>query len=90
MFFPLKKKVSNVASDSASEIVNLLASSSDVRVTITEPRRSRRCRTKTYFGPEFVTDFLVETLDNLDVDVITEEFASNFLIEEDLKPIKRL
>ena len=54
-----------------------------IRVSITEPRRSKRCRVETNFRPDFVTAFLVETVDNLDVDVITEEFLSNFLIEED-------
>jgi len=76
--FPLKKKVSNVAFDSASETANLPTFNPDVRVTVTEPRRSKRCRIKTNFGPDFVTAFLVETLDNLDIDVITEEFVSNF------------
>jgi len=85
MFFPLKNKVSNVASDSSSKTINLPASSSDVRVIVTEPRRSKRHRIKTNFKPDFVTTFPVETLANLDVDVITEEFVSNFLIEEDPK-----
>jgi len=83
--FPLKKKVSNMASDSASENVNLPASCSDVRVTVFEPRRSKRHRVEINFGPDFITTFLVETLENLDVDVITEEFVSIFLIEEDPK-----
>jgi len=83
--FPLKKKVSDVASINPSETVNLPASSFDVRVTVTKPRRSKRCRVKTNFGLDFVTAFLVETLDNLHVDVITKEFVSNFLIEEDPK-----
>ena len=38
---------------------------------------------KTNFGPNFVTSFLVESIDRLDIDVITEEFVSNFLIKED-------
>ena len=40
--FPLKKKVSNVAFDSASETANLPTFNPDVRVTVTEPRRSKR------------------------------------------------
>jgi len=71
--FPLKKKMSNRTSNSASETVNLLASSSDVIVTETEPTRSKRRRIETNFGPDFVTAFLVEILDKLDVDVIIEE-----------------
>jgi len=63
----------------------LLASSSDVRVTVTEPKRSKRHRIKTNFGPNFVTTVLVETLEKMDVDVITKEFASIFLIKEDSK-----
>jgi len=74
-----------VASDSASKTLNLPASSSNVRVTVTEPRRSKRRRIKTNFERDFVTALLVKTLHNLDVDVITDEFVSNFLIEEDLK-----
>ena len=74
-----------MASDSASKTLNLPASSSNVRVTVTEPRRSKRRRIKTNFERDFVTALLVKTLHNLDVDVITDEFVSNFLIEEDLK-----
>jgi len=77
--------VSNVIVDSASKTVNLPVSSPDVRVTKTEPRRRKRHRIETNFGPDFVTAFLVETLDDLHGDVITEEFVSNFLIEEDPK-----
>ena len=83
--FPLKNKVSNVASDSAYETVNLPNSSSDDRVTETELRRSKRRTIETNFGPDFVTAFLIETLGNLDVDVVNEDFVSNFLIEEDPK-----
>ena len=83
--FPLKNKVSNVASDSAYETVNLPNSSSDDRVTETELRRSKRHRIETNFGPDFVIAFLIETLGNLDVDVVNEDFVSNFLIEEDPK-----
>jgi len=83
--FLLKKKAPNVVSDVVPENVNLPTSSSDDRVVVTEPRRSKRLRTETNFGPNFVTAFLVETLNNLDIDVITEELVSTFLIEEDLK-----
>jgi len=77
----LKKKVPNVLID----VVNLPASSSGVRDIVIEPRRSKRCRIKIDFRPDFVTAFLVETFENLDVDIITEEFVSIFLIEEDPK-----
>ena len=81
--FPLKKKVPNMASDSAPKILNLIASSSDVRVIATEPRRSKRYRIETNFRPNFIATFLVKALENLDVHVIIEEFVSIFLIEED-------
>ena len=77
--------MSNVIVDSASKTVNLPVSSPDVRVTKTEPRRRKRHRIETNFGPDFITAFLVETFDNMDVDVITEELVSMFLIEKDLK-----
>ena len=78
--FPIKKKVTDLASVNSSESVNLPASRSNNRVSVTKPRRSRKRRIKTNFGPDFVTAFIVESIDNLDVDVITEEFVSNFLI----------
>ena len=83
--FPLKKKAPNVVPDVMPENVNLPTSSFDARVVVTEPRRSKRLRTETNFGPDFVTAFLVETFDNLDIDAITEELVSIFLIEEDPK-----
>ena len=72
-----------MASVNPSKCVNLPASISNDRVSVIEPRRSKRCMVKTNFGPDFVTSFLVESIDSLDVDVITEEFVSDFLIEED-------
>ena len=65
--------------------MNFPTSTSGDRVVTTEPRRSKRIRTETYFGPDFVTAFLVETFYNLDIDVITEELVSIFLIKEDPK-----
>jgi len=58
---------------------------SNGRVSETEPRRSNRHRVKTNFRPDFITAFLIESFNSLDVDVIIEEFVSNFLIEEDPK-----
>ena len=81
----MKKKVPNVVSDIMPKNMNLPTFSSDNRVVITELRRSKRIRTETNFGPDFVTAFLAETFDNLDIDVITEELVSIFLIEEDPK-----
>ena len=67
------------------DVVNLPASSSNVRDIVTEPGRSKRRRIETSFRPDFVTAFLVETFENLDVDVITDELVSISLIEEDPK-----
>jgi len=77
--FPLKKKVTDVASVNPSESINLPASSSNNRVSVTEPRRSKRRRVETNFGPDFVTAFIVESINNLDVDVITEEIRIKIL-----------
>jgi len=83
--FPLKKKVTDVGSVNPTESINWPASSVNDRVLVTEPRKSKRRRVETNFGPDFVKAFIVESIDNLDVDVIIEEFVSNFLIEEDPK-----
>ena len=63
--------------------VNLPASSSSVRDLITEPRRSKRQRTETSFGPDFIISFLVEVLESFDVDALTNQFVSLFILEED-------
>jgi len=73
--FPLKKEVTDVASVNPSECVNLLASISNDRVSVIDPRRSKRRRVETNFRPDFVTTFLVESVDSLDVDVITEDLC---------------
>jgi len=83
--FPLKKKVPNVVSDAVPKTVKLPASSSDARVVVIEPKRSKRHKTETNFGPNFLTAFLVETFNKLDIDVITEQLVTIFLIEEDPK-----
>ena len=86
--FPLKK-VTDVASVNPSKSINLPIFSSNDRVLATERRRSKRHEVKTNFGLDFVTAFIVESIDNLDVDVITEEFVSNFLVEGDPKNLSR-
>ena len=73
--------MTDVASVNPSESVNLPTSSSNDRVSVTEPRRSKR-RT-------LLSAFIVESIENLDVDVITEEFVSNFLVEGDPKNLSR-
>jgi len=69
--FSLKKKVPNVVVD----VVNLSASSSDVKDIVTKPRRSKTRRIEISFGPNFVTAFVIETFENLDVDVITRNLC---------------
>jgi len=83
--FSLKRGVTDVASINPSISVKLLDSSSNDRILESEPIRSKRRRVETNFGPDFITAFLIEYCNSSDVDVITEEFVSNFLIEEDLK-----
>jgi len=78
--FPLKKNVPHVVSNVVSESVNLPTSSSSVRELVTEPRRSKRQRTETSFGPNFITSFLVEVLEKFDTDALTDEFISLFLL----------
>ena len=83
--FPLKKGVTHVVSNVVSESMNLPASSSSITELVTEPRRSKRQRTETSFGPDFITSFLEEVLENFDTDALIDEFMSLFLLEEDPK-----
>ena len=79
--FPFKRKITDVAPISSSLPIKM----TDVKVPEPEPRRSKRHRVETNFGPDFVTAFLIESFNSLDVGVITEEFVLNFLIEEEPK-----
>lgn len=45
-------------------------------------RRSKRCRIEACFGPDFITTFLAE---NIDLDVLSDELVSIYLIGEDPK-----
>jgi len=83
--FPLKRGVTDVTSINPSISVKLSDPNSNDRVLETEPRRSKRRRVEINFGPDFITAFLIESFNSSGVDVITEEFVSNFLIEEDPK-----
>ena len=60
----------------------MLDSSSALNEQVNEPRRSKRQRIESSFGPDFVTAFLVE---NNDIDKINYAFVLAFLIEEDPK-----
>ena len=85
--FSLKKNVStpmhvNIAID---DDVHMSASNSIVKDYIDEPRRSKRYRVKTSFGPNFLMNFLIE---DLDVNFLSNELLSYFFIEEDPKTYK--
>ncbi|XP_070007571.1 uncharacterized protein LOC142165387 [Nicotiana tabacum] len=81
--FPLKNNVPNNASTSMSVNSHIVPSSS---VTANEHenelRRSKRHRIEASFGPDFITIFLTE---NIYLDVLNDELASIYLIEEDPK-----
>jgi len=89
--FPLKRDVPHVVSNVVPECVNLPASSSSVKDLVTEPRRSKRQRTKTSFDPNFVTSFLVGLLESFDTNALIVEFVFFFsYLRKILKPTKRL
>jgi len=81
----LKKDVTHVVPNAMSESTNSPASNPSIRELVTEPRRSKRQRTETSFGPDFITSFLVEVLEKFDTDALTDEFMSLFLLEEEPK-----
>lgn len=82
--FPLTKHVNELISscNTTSVPLHLRTSSSVTNEQVNEPRRSKRKRIESSFGPDFVTAFVVE---NNDVDKINDVFVSTFLIEEDPK-----
>lgn len=83
--FPLKRNVPHIVSNIVPEHVNLPASSSSIENLGTEPRRSERQRIETSFDPNFITSFLVEVLENFDIDALTDKLVSLYLLEEDPK-----
>lgn len=62
--------------------VPLSTSSSRVRNIVDEPRRSKRPRVESSFGPDFLTNFLIE---DFDVNFLSDELVSTFFIEKDPK-----
>ena len=64
------------------EIVSMPTSSSIVRDSINEPRRSRRRKVETSFDPNFLTNFSIE---DFEVNFLTNESISTFFIQEDPK-----
>jgi hypothetical protein len=83
--FPLKKNVfSSPVHEHASTCSSVPEPSNiiDNDNEVTEIRRSKRRRTETSFGPDFVTNFLTEIND---VDYISESIVHLFLTEEDPK-----
>lgn len=71
-----------VSSSNTTSIPLSLPSSFVLNEQVNEPRRSKRRRVESSFGPNFVTAFLVE---NNDIHKINDAFVSAFLIEEDPK-----
>ena len=57
-------------------------SSSVDRDSIDEPRRSKRCKVETSFGPDFLTNFLTE---DFDFNFLSDELVSAFFIKKDPK-----
>ena len=62
--------------------VPLSASSFGLRISVDEPKRSKRPRVETSFGLNFLTKFLIE---DFDVNFLSNELVSTFFIEEDPK-----
>jgi len=58
----LKMDVPHVVSNAVSQSMNMPASNSNIRELVVEPKRSKRQRTETSFGPNFITSFLVKVL----------------------------
>ena len=58
------------------------ASSFVVNDVVYEPRRSKRRTIESSFGPNFITDFLIESSN---MEKINEDLVSVYLIEEDPK-----
>lgn len=85
--FPLKNDVLSVVQNNASMSMSVnshVVPFSDVIVNEHEYelRRSKRRRTETSFGPDFITTFLTE---KFNIDTLNDELVSIYLIEEDPK-----
>jgi len=82
--FPLNKIDSTTMHETIPMHDNgpLSAFSCSIRISVDEPRRSRRPRVETSFGPNFLTNFLIE---DFDVNFLSDELASTFFVEEDPK-----
>jgi len=66
--------------------VNMLASSSIVRDSVDEPRRSKSCRVETSFGPDFRITFLIE---DFGVNFLTNELVSAFFLSSRSKNFRK-
>ncbi|GMI95547.1 hypothetical protein HRI_003224000 [Hibiscus trionum] len=81
--FPLKKPRLNVE----TQIESLPSTSSSVPARSSqeikfEPRRSKRQRVETSFGPDFITSFISEIND---LDTLSDHIAQAYLLDEDPK-----
>ena len=85
--FPLKMSDSTTLHETipVHDNVPLSASYFGVRISVDELRRSKRPRVKTSFGPDFLTNFLIE---DFDVNFLPDQLVSSFFIEEDPKTYK--
>ena len=77
--FPLK---SSISSSIEPSVVSTSSLPFSVPLVVDEPRRSKRSRTETSFGPDFVTNFLIELGD---IDKIDESIVNVLMIEDDPK-----
>lgn len=78
--FPLKVSDVNVSVSTSSDVTNVISSSLPLEKLNVEPRRSKRKRTNTSYGEDFITAFLLENPEKID------KFAvSAFFMNEDPK-----
>lgn len=80
--FPLNKKSLplSVGVQLVEPLVEHNLPSSSSALEVHERRRSKRRRTETFFGPDFLTSFLVE---DFDANLLNDNIVSLFLLEED-------
>ena len=82
--FPLKRNVSTIVHETIPMYDNMpmFVSSTSVKDSVDEPRRSKRPRVGTNFGPDFLTNSLIE---DFNVNFVSDELVYAFFIEEDVK-----
>ena len=78
--FPLQKKT--IQSDLPSSDIASSSRPLELPSYVDEPRKSKRQKKGTSYGPDFITAFLIELTD---VDELDETFISLHMIEDDPK-----